>query len=93
MNTVFVLLCFCFLDYSSYSIGRPLYVKKMLRQATIQYDTLRTRNRNKKIYKRRNYNKQTPCAPSAWCKSKIREGSPNGTRKTMDERLYERDEF
>ena len=51
MNTVFVLLCFCFLDYSSYSICRPLYVKKMLRQATIQYDTLSTRNRNKKYIK------------------------------------------
>jgi len=26
-------------------------------------------------------------------KSKIREGSPNGTRRTMEERIFETDEF
>jgi len=38
--------------------------------------------------------KQTNASVSlVWSKCKIRDGSPNGTRKTMEEKICETDEF
>ena len=44
------------------------------------------------VARNRNLNKQSQC-PFDAVQVKIREGSPEGTRVTMEERICERDEF
>jgi len=65
------------------------WIEKLSAVSLIQH----TRNQKKtKKYKKKL--KQTPVPTEyVWFQSKISEGSPNGTRKTMEKRIYETDEF